>query len=93
MQEPSAHQSAESLSSPCADYAERSIKGGFGRTEHHEFTWICDHLGIDVEIAYTPNLYIYDHLGIHAVRPAKIRLPISETGYRSHYVAAGAGSG
>lgn len=58
-------------------------------TEHHRFTWTSGHLTLEIEIAYTPNLHIFDHLGIHAVKPAKAQLPISETGYRSHYVPAG----
>lgn len=57
--------------------------------EHYSFTWNSGHMVIDIEIAYTPNLHIYDHLGIHAVRPEGTKLPISETGYRSHYGAAG----
>lgn len=58
-------------------------------TEHHRFTWTSGHLAIEVEIAFTPNMHIYDHLGIHAVRPERCQLPISETGYRSHYMGAG----
>ncbi|SKB01859.1 hypothetical protein SAMN02745166_03486 [Prosthecobacter debontii] len=57
--------------------------------QRYHFTWISGHLAIDIEIAYTPNLYIFDHLGIRSVCPFKTPLPISETGYLSHYLPAG----
>ena len=59
-------------------------------TSNHEFTWTSGHLSIRIEVAYSPKLHIYDHLGIRSVQPERAPLPITETGYRSHYLALGA---
>ena len=53
--------------------------------------------GIDIELTYCPswskayyNTYgdALAHLECRAIYPHKARLPITETGYRSHFVAA-----
>lgn len=42
--------------------------------------------GIEIEAAYTPLLFgVIAHLVIQSNRPHRAPLPISETGFRSHY--------
>lgn len=51
------------------------------------FTW----RGIRIEVCYVPdwlNDYL-SHLSITAVAPARAELPITETGYRSHFLEPG----
>lgn len=58
--------------------------------EHHEFTWVSGHHTIRVGIDYTPKyIYIYDHLGIHSLEPARAPLPITRTGYLSRFMEIG----
>lgn len=58
-------------------------------TQHHEFTWTSGQLSIRIGIEYRPKWHIYDHLGITSLEPAEAALPISHTGYRSHYMGLG----
>ena len=59
-------------------------------TEHHEFNWTCGNLTIRVGITYRPKyIYIYDHLGIHSLEPARAKLPITNTGYLSRFMEVG----
>ena len=46
--------------------------------------------GIQIEIVYTPRRWsIIDHLEIHSVRPERAPLPITNTGYKSHFMQPG----
>lgn len=48
----------------------------------HHFTW----RGIEIEARYTPLQWkVIAHLEIESVAPERAPLPISETGYRSHF--------
>jgi hypothetical protein len=49
----------------------------------HRFTW----QGIEIEAAYTPHKWggVIAHLEIRSVKPERARLPITSTGYRSHF--------
>jgi len=48
----------------------------------HRFTW----QGIEVEAVYTPLKWgVTAHLEVRSVRPDGAALPITETGYRSHF--------
>lgn len=55
----------------------------------HEFTWTSGHLSIRILVEFTPNWAIYEHLGVKSVEPARARLPITETGYKSLFVPKG----
>jgi hypothetical protein len=53
--------------------------------EQHNITW----RGIALTITFTPDwLSVADHLEIET--EGRIPLPVTETGYRSHFVATGA---
>lgn len=47
--------------------------------------------GIEIEIRWNPDYLVFDdhthmaHLEVESVSPAKAPLPITETGYRSHF--------
>jgi len=72
----------------------RIVASGSGMTrryEDHETVWN----GITIRIAYEPNWlnraddgYDTAHLEIEAVAPERAMLPITETGYRSHFTSA-----
>ena len=48
----------------------------------YRFTW----RGIGIEATFTPNLWgVTDHLEIRSIKPDGAPLPITATGYRSHY--------
>ncbi len=50
----------------------------------YRFQW----QGIEIEAIYTPLKWgVIAHLEIHSVRPERARLPITETGYLSHFHA------
>ncbi|GHF70160.1 hypothetical protein [Seohaeicola zhoushanensis] len=59
--------------------------------EHFRVDW----RGIMIEIRYAPNwmdlseVYGYQlaHLEVESIEPARAVLPITETGYRSHFIA------
>lgn len=63
-------------------------------TEHHETVWN----GVTISISYEPRwLSLSDdygldtaHLEIEAIAPERAPLPITETGYRSHFTTASA---
>ena len=51
-------------------------------SQTHSFTW----QGIDIEATYTPRKWsVIAHLGIRSIVPAGAALPITSTGYRSHF--------
>jgi hypothetical protein len=60
--------------------------------EHHEITWH----GIKIAVSYEPRwLNLSDeygldtaHLEIETIQPERAVLPITETGYRSHFTSA-----
>lgn len=56
-------------------------------TEIHKFTWE----GIEIELTYEPQAYggVTAHLEVRTVNPAGAPLPITETGYLSHYHTPG----
>ena len=46
--------------------------------------------GIEIEIVYTPRRWgVIDHLDIRSVMPERAPLPITGTGYRSHFMQPG----
>lgn len=46
--------------------------------------------GIEIEIVYTPRRWtVIDHLDIRSVKPERAPLPITGTGYRSHFMQPG----
>lgn len=56
-------------------------------TEIHTFTWE----GIEIELTYVPEAYggAIAHLEVRTINPERAPLPITETGYRSHYHPVG----
>ena len=51
-------------------------------TQTHRFTW----QEIEIEVNYTPLKWdVIAHLEIRSINPEGAPLPISDTGYRSHY--------
>ena len=53
--------------------------------EQHRISW-C---GIGIAITFTPNKFgMADHVELHS--DGKSPLPVTESGYRSHFVTAGA---
>ncbi|TRW96278.1 hypothetical protein FNJ84_13415 [Paracoccus sp. M683] len=55
--------------------------------EHHTFTW----QGIEIELIYEPKAYggATAHLEVRSIKPESAPLPITETGYLSHYHPVG----
>lgn len=52
--------------------------------EQHKITW----RHVEIEITYTPEKWIVvDHIELHTEN--KAALPVTDTGYRSHYVDVG----
>lgn len=52
----------------------------------HRFAW----QGIEIEAVYVPRYSgSFAHLEIRSVRPERAPLPVTETGYRSHFHPAG----
>jgi len=51
-------------------------------TQIYRFHW----QGIEIEAIYTPLKWgVIAHLEVRSIRPERARLPITETGYRSHF--------
>lgn len=51
-------------------------------TQTYRFTW----QGIEIEAVYEPNKWqVIAHLEIRSINPERAPLPITETGYRSHF--------
>lgn len=51
-------------------------------SQTHRFHW----QGIEIEATYTPLKWrVIAHLEIRSVTPERARLPITDTGYRSHF--------
>jgi len=60
-------------------------------------TFTADWNGIGVQITWEPSWLSLDslgydtaHLQVESNRPERVQLPITETGYRSHFIAASA---
>ena len=52
----------------------------------YRFQW----QGIEIEATYCPIRWgVIAHLEIESIRPARAPLPITETGYKSHYHTCG----
>lgn len=52
----------------------------------HRFTW----QGIEIEVIYSPVRWgVIAHLEISSIEPPRTPLPITETGYRSHFHPCG----
>lgn len=52
--------------------------------EKHSITW----RGIQVEIIFTPEKFgVIEHIELHAEN--RLPLPVTETGYRSHFIPIG----
>lgn len=53
----------------------------------HRFTW----QGIEIEATYCPRIWggVIAHLEINSIQPPRAPLPITETGYKSHYHPCG----
>lgn len=55
-------------------------------TEEYRCLWQCDWLTIHILITFRPHYFSdYDHLEIRSIEPENHPLPITETGYRSHF--------
>lgn len=59
------------------------------KIEQHEITWTSGHLTIHIGITFDTSWGIVEHLVVQSISPEKARLPITETGYRSHFVQPG----
>lgn len=56
-------------------------------SQTHCFTW----QGIEIEAIYTPCKWgVTAHLEIRSIQPPGAPLPITDTGYRSHFHSCGA---
>lgn len=51
----------------------------------HRFMWE----GIEIEVRYWPRKWTITHLEIQSIAPERAPLPITSTGYRSHFVQPG----
>ena len=55
-------------------------------SEHYEIDWN----GIKLGITYEPMLWnVTSHLEVRSLTPERAQLPITETGYRSHFMPIG----
>ena len=55
-------------------------------SQTYRFTW----RGIEIEVTYTPRRWtVIDHLGIRSISPEGAPLPITSTGYLSHFMQPG----
>lgn len=59
--------------------------------EQHEQTYRFTWQGIEIEAGYTPRKFggVIAHLEIRSVAPERAPLPITETGYLSHFHECG----
>jgi len=57
--------------------------------ELHELIWSSGFLTIRIEVAFTPDWVIYEHLGITSIEPERTPLPITPTGYKSVFLPQG----
>jgi len=62
------------------------LRGADMEPQTYRFAW----RGIEIEVIYTPRKWtVIDHLEIRSVLPEGARLPITSTGYRSHFMQPG----
>ena len=58
--------------------------------EHHPQTYRLTWQGIEIEAIYTPVKWgVIAHLEVRSIAPERAPLPITETGYRSHFHPCG----
>lgn len=58
------------------------LRGGEMEKQTYRFTW----RGIEIEAIYTPLQWkTIAHLEVRSIKPERAPLPITETGYRSHF--------
>ncbi|MFZ5746923.1 MAG: hypothetical protein ACOY45_04610 [Pseudomonadota bacterium] len=58
--------------------------------EQHPQTYRFQWQGIEIEATYTPLTWgIIAHLEVRSMAPERAALPITETGYRSHFCRPG----
>lgn len=57
--------------------------------QHQSFT--IDWQGITLSVTYDPAAFggVTSHLQVQSIAPERARLPITETGYRSHFLPPG----
>lgn len=56
------------------------------KSQAYRFAW----RGIEIEVTYTPRKWtVIDHLEIRSVRPERAPLPITNTGFCSHFMQPG----
>lgn len=62
-----------------------------------DYTISCSHWnGIEIEIRWNPDYVVYEdktrmaHLEVESISPKRAPLPITETGYRSHFTPVSA---
>lgn len=55
----------------------------------HVQTNRCRRQGVEIEMIYAPSNGASLHLEVCGIRPERAHLPITETGYRSHFHAPG----
>ncbi len=63
------------------------------RTELHRFDWNSTLLEVTYEPQWLPHHILGDdlaHIQVRSIHPTDAPLPITETGYRSHFIAASA---
>lgn len=54
--------------------------------EIHRFDW----QGVEIQVTFTPRYFgVMEHLAIETIAPARTPLPITGTGYRSHFMQPG----
>jgi hypothetical protein len=83
---------AELTRAPGAAPAEREILGGNARRKtRYEITWSnpLNNESITIRITHARDYLSSgsDHIEVESIRPKKAPLPITETGYRSHFIA------
>ena len=59
------------------------------KIEHHELTWTSGQFTIRIGITVDTTLGIVEHLVVQSLEPENAPLPITGTGYRSHFITPG----
>ncbi|TLD71480.1 hypothetical protein FEM03_08115 [Phragmitibacter flavus] len=59
------------------------------KIEQHEITWNSGHVTIRIGITFDTSYGIVEHLVVQSLEPENAPLPITGTGYRSHFVPPG----
>lgn len=90
--EASAKVAAELARKPGQHPAEREpISGNAPRKTRYEIEWLnpVDNARITIRITHARDYLAQgtDHIEVESIKPARAPLPITETGYRSHFIA------